>query len=136
MFGRWWAPNNPLSISYSADHTAEWKPYLFEEDIADRPQTFESYDDRMYVVVRKGYEHPEIVGKYVSAIFDHARYEDDLYANEVNEYFSINVDPTARPMEYQCRLYRRPLPVRGESSEGAERRNQCDGALRVGKILL
>ena len=48
--------------------------------------------------VRKGYEHPEIVGKYVSAIFDHARYEDDLYANEVNEYFSINVDPTARPM--------------------------------------
>ena len=26
VFGRWWAPNNPLSISYSADHTAEWKP--------------------------------------------------------------------------------------------------------------
>ena len=110
VFGRWWAPNNPLSISYSADHTVEWKPYLFEEDIDDRPQTFESYDDRMYVVVRKGYEHPEIVGKYVSAIFDYARYEDDLYANEVNEYFSINVDPTARPMninvDYIDALYR------------------------------
>lgn len=110
VFGRWWAPNNPLSISYSTDHTIEWKPYLFEEDIDDRPQTFESYDDRMYVVVRKGYEHPEIVGKYVSAIFDYARYEDDLYANEVNEYFSINVDPTARPMninvDYIDALYR------------------------------
>ena len=110
MFGRWWAPNNPLSISYSTDHTIEWKPYLFEEDIDDRPQTFESYDDRMYMVVRKGYEHPEIVGKYVSAIFDYARYEDDLYANEVNEYFSINVDPTARPMninvDYIDVLYR------------------------------
>ena len=35
VFGRWWAPNNPLSISYSADHTAEWKPYLFEEDDED-----------------------------------------------------------------------------------------------------
>lgn len=29
---------------------------------------FESYDQWMYVVVRKGYEHPEIVAKYVSAI--------------------------------------------------------------------
>lgn len=110
VFGRWWAPNNPLSISYSADSTAEWKPYLFEEDIAERPQTFESYDDWMYVVVRKGYEHPEIVGKYVSAIFDYARYEDDRYASEVNEYFSINVDPTARPMninvDYADALYR------------------------------
>lgn len=110
VFGRWWAPNNPLSISYNADSTAEWKPYLFEEDIADRPQTFESYDGWMYVVVRKGYEHPEIVGKYVSAIFDYSRYEDDQYASEVNEYFSINVDPTARPMninvDYVDALYR------------------------------
>lgn len=110
IFGRWWAPNNPLSISYSADSSAEWKPYLFAEDIEDRPQTFESYDEWMYVVVRKGYEHPEIVGKYVSAIFDYARYEDNRYANEVNEYFSINVDPTARPMninvDYVDALYR------------------------------
>ena len=64
----------------------------------------------MYVVVRKGYEHPEIVGKYVSAIFDYSRYEDDRYASEVNEYFSINVDPTARPMninvDYVDALYR------------------------------
>ena len=109
-FGRWWAPNNPLSLSYSADNAAEWKPYLFAEDVQDQPQTFESYDEWMYVVVRKGYEHPEIVGKYVSAIFDYSRYEDDQYASEVNEYFSINVDPTARPMninvDYIDALYR------------------------------
>ena len=72
-FGRWWAPNNPLSLSYSEDKSAEWKPYLFAEDVQDEPQTFESYDEWMYVVVRKGYEHPEIVGKYVSAIFDCSR---------------------------------------------------------------
>ncbi len=110
IFGRWWAPNNPLSISYGADSSADWKPYVFAEDIADRPQTFESYDGWMYVVVRKGYEHPEIVGKYVSAIFDYSRYEDDQYAGEVNEYFAINVDPTARPMninvDYVDALYR------------------------------
>ena len=109
-FGRWWAPNNPLSLSYSEDKSAEWKPYLFAEDVQDEPQTFESYDEWMYVVVRKGYEHPEIVGKYVSAIFDYSRYEDDHYASEVNDYFSINVDPTARPMninvDYIDALYR------------------------------
>ena len=109
-FGRWWAPNNPLSLSYSEDKSAEWKPYLFAEDVQDEPQTFEAYDEWMYVVVRKGYEHPEIVGKYVSAIFDYSRYEDDHHASEVNDYFSINVDPTARPMninvDYIDALYR------------------------------
>ena len=49
------------------------------------------------MVVRKGYEHPEIVAKYVSAIFDQSRYANDSAAREVNDYFSINVDPTARP---------------------------------------
>ena len=110
IFGRWWAPNNPLSLSYSADNTAEWKPYLFAEDVQNQVQTFESYDEWMYVVVRKGYDYPEIVGKYVSAIFDYSRYEDDRYASEVNDYFSINVDPTARPMninvDYIDALYR------------------------------
>ena len=28
VFGRWWAPNNPLNLSYSEDNTADWKPYL------------------------------------------------------------------------------------------------------------
>ena len=46
----------------------------------------------MYVVVRKGYEHPEIVAKYVSAIFDQSRYANDASARELNDYFSINVD--------------------------------------------
>ena len=110
IFGRWWAPNNPLSLSYEADNTAVWKPYLFAEDVQEQPQTFEAYDEWMYVVVRKGYEHPEIVGKYVSAIFDYSRYEDDRYANDVNEYFSLNVDPTARPLninvDYNDALFR------------------------------
>lgn len=112
IFGRWWAPNNPLISSYSADNSARWKPYLFppEEKEAEPEIIFESYDDWMYVVVRKGYAYPEIVGKYVSVIFDYSRYEDDKYANEVNDYFAINVDPTARPMninvDYIDALYR------------------------------
>ena len=109
IFGRWWAPNNPLSFSYAAEKNADWKPYLVTENEDKKVPTFESYDDCMYVVVRKGYEHPEIVGKYVSAIFDYARYTDQN-ATEVNEYFALNVDPTARPLninvDYVDALYR------------------------------
>ena len=110
VFGRWWAPNNPLNASYDEDNTADWKPYFLTAEEENQVKTFVSFDDWMYVVVRKGYEHPEIVGKYVSAIFDYSRYEDVQYAREVNEYFSINVDPTARPMninvDYRDALYR------------------------------
>ena len=111
--GRWWAPNNPLSAAYNVDSNAEWKPYLLDKEQVNETQkisVFESYDQWMYVVVRKGYEHPEIVAKYVSAIFDQSRYANDSAAREVNDYFSINVDPTARPLninvDYEDALYR------------------------------
>ena len=47
--------------------------------------------------MRKGYEHPEIVMKIISVLFDYTRYEADD-AEEVNDYFALNVDPTARPL--------------------------------------
>ena len=47
--------------------------------------------------MRKGYEHPEIVMKIISVLFDYTRYEAED-AREVNEYFALNVDPTARPL--------------------------------------
>ncbi len=110
IFGYWWAPNNPLSISYSKDRTAKWQPYLLTGDVGQKIQKFESYDDRLYVVVRKGYEHPEIVGKYVSALFDYGRFTDEEGAREVNDYFMLNVDPTARPLninvDYRDAIYR------------------------------
>ncbi len=69
-----------LSAAYSVDSNAEWKPYLLDKEQVNETQkisVFESYDQWMYVVVRKGYEHPEIVAKYVSAIFDQSRYAND-----------------------------------------------------------
>lgn len=107
VFGNWWAPNNPLSATSKSNESAVWKPYLITTK--KQKEVLESYNDLLYVVVRKGYEHPEIVGKYVSTLFDYTRYE-DRNAADINDYFSMNVDPTARPMninvDYWDGLYR------------------------------
>ena len=47
--------------------------------------------------MRKGYEHPEIVMKIISVLFDYTRYEAED-ADDVNEYSALNVEPTARPL--------------------------------------
>ena len=101
IFGYWWAPNNPLSLSYSADRTAKWQPYLLTGNAATRTRTFQSYEDCLYVVVRKGYEHPEIVMKIMTALFDNARYRHDG-SEEIDLYQKRGVDTTARPLVANC----------------------------------
>lgn len=95
FFGLWWTPNNPLMESYEKNSEADWEPYYLQE-LADK-NVYESFRDNKYVVVRKGYEHPEIVMKIISVLFDYTRYEAED-AREVNEYFALNVDPTVRPL--------------------------------------
>lgn len=95
FFGLWWTPNNPLMDQLDQDPGAEWEPYYFESKKS--VHTYASFRDNKYVVVRKGYEHPEIVMKIISVLFDYTRYEADD-AEEVNDYFALNVDPTARPL--------------------------------------
>lgn len=95
FFGLWWTPNNPLMDQYEQDPTAEWEPYYFKS--SREVHTYASFRDNKYVVVRKGYEHPEIVMKIISVLFDYTRYEAED-ADEVNDYFALNVDPTARPL--------------------------------------
>lgn len=95
FFGLWWTPNNPLMDAVERDKTADWEPYYLQEP-SDQ-EIYASLRNNKYVVVRKGYEHPEIVMKIISVLFDYTRYEADD-AEEVNDYFALNVDPTARPL--------------------------------------
>lgn len=95
FFGLWWTPNNPLMDALEKNPNAVWKPYYFG---IDRPEhMYESFRDNKYVVVRKGYEHPEIVMKIISVLFDYTRYDAED-ADEVNGYFALNVEPSARPL--------------------------------------
>lgn len=95
FFGLWWTPNNPLMDSYELDPASDWQPYYFP--VQTSKNAYASFRDNKYVVVRKGYEHPEIVMKIISVLFDYTRYEAED-AQEVNRYFALNVDPTARPL--------------------------------------
>lgn len=104
FFGLWWTPNNPLMDTYDRDGTAEWEPYYLTEDALNGSQRFATFRDNKYVVVRKGYEHPEIVMKIISVLFDYTRYE-AKDADEVNSYFALNVDPTARPLVINVDYY-------------------------------
>ena len=46
----------------------------------------------------------------MSTLFDYGRFEDQKQSDEINEYFSLNVDPTARPLninvDYWDAIYR------------------------------
>lgn len=107
FFGWWWAPNNPLSSTY--DGESEWKPYLFTDEDGC-VQTSVSYGRHYCIVARKDFEHPEIIPKVLSALFDYARYDGKENAEEVGTYLGMNVDPTATPfvinMDYSDAIFR------------------------------
>ena len=97
FFGPWWSPNNPLMSAMQKNPNAEWQPYRIQTD-KDGQTSFASQNPNdKYVVVRKGYKHPEIVMKIVSVLFDDLRYDEDD-VREMERYYQDNVDPTARPL--------------------------------------
>ena len=82
-------------FDYEKDKNADWEPYYLQQPEHDN--AYASFRDNKYVVVRKGYKHPEIVMKIISVLFDYTRYEAED-ADDVNEYSALNVEPTARPL--------------------------------------
>ena len=97
FFGPWWAPNNPLANAVSRNPDADWQPYLIATD-SDGTTSYHSQNPcYKYVVVRKGYEHPENAAKMISVMFDKVRF-DCTDSEEFKNYYQINVEPTARPL--------------------------------------
>lgn len=97
FFGPWRAPNNPLANAVSRNPDADWQPYLIATD-SDGTTSYHSQNPcYKYVVVRKGYEHPEIAAKMISVMFDKVRF-DCTDSEEFKNYYQINVEPTARPL--------------------------------------
>lgn len=66
FFGPWWAPYYPLSKAISQDTKAEWRVYAVPLDKAGRFNVSESPVTDRYLVVRKGYAHPEAALKLLN----------------------------------------------------------------------
>lgn len=96
FFGPWWAPNNPLMQAVEQNKDAEWQPYLIATEKSGLISYHTQNPSGKYIVVRKGYEYPEIACKIVSVLFDYLRYN-DRDNQEIVDYYKENVDPTARP---------------------------------------
>ena len=96
FFGPWWAPNNPLMQAVEQTKDAEWQPYLIATEKSGLTSYHTQNPSGKYIVVRKGYEYPEIACKIVSVLFDYLRYN-DRDNQEIVDYYKENVDPTARP---------------------------------------
>ena len=97
FFGPWWAPNNPLVNAVNTNPDADWQPYLIQTS-DDGSTSYHSQNPcYKYVVVRKGYEHPEIAAKMISVMFDKVRF-DCTDSEEFKNYYQLNVEPTARPL--------------------------------------
>lgn len=96
FFAPWWAPNNPLMESMQSNPEANWQPYLIPTNEDGSCSVYAQDPSNKYIVVRKGYEHPEIVMKIISVLFDYERFQDK--DEEILASYSSNLDPSARPI--------------------------------------
>lgn len=101
LFGWWWAPNNPLIECMKKNPSAKWEPFLLPVKQDGSVHAYIPPVSQKYIVVRKGYQHPEIVMKIMSMLYDYARYQDKS-VQELQTSFSQNVDPTATPLVLNC----------------------------------
>jgi len=79
MFYPWWAPYYPLNEAMKQDPEAEWVPYLAPFDGEGVFNTQISATTDSWMVVRKGYEHPEAVVKAVS-LMNHDKNDPEIQA--------------------------------------------------------
>lgn len=96
FFGLWWSPNNPLMNSLNYDSSAKWEPFMIPTNEDGSTSFCSQNPSNKFIVVRKGYEHPEIVMKECSVLFDYFN-SSNKETYEIKQYYVNNVDPTARP---------------------------------------
>ena len=82
------------------------------------------------MVVRKGYEYPEIVPKILSVMFDYMRYSYDDPRGEFQQYYTGNIDPTARPLAINLD-YNQALTICYENLQAALNGEKSEDELEI-----
>jgi len=73
FFGPWWMPDWPLNSALANNPDADWAPVLAPLDENGEFNVYRQRPNNTWIVVRKGYEHPELVFKMLSVVMAHSR---------------------------------------------------------------
>jgi putative aldouronate transport system substrate-binding protein len=65
MMGPWWLSWWPLADSVNSDPNADWQPYMIQDVNGEYTYSMGDYTNS-FVVVKKGYPHPEVVLKILN----------------------------------------------------------------------
>ena len=71
FFGPWWMPDWPLNSALANNPKADWVPVLAPIDDTGSFNVYRQRPNNQWMVVRKGYEHPEILFKLTSFAIEH-----------------------------------------------------------------
>ncbi|ASA20407.1 extracellular solute-binding protein [Paenibacillus donghaensis] len=99
FFGPWWMPYYPLSEAVALDTKAEWRAYAAPLDDSGKFVTHMAPVTDRYLVVRKGYEHPEAVVKLLNAFTRLERRQDPNLA-EVDKMDDFAAETGIQPRAY------------------------------------
>ncbi|WP_052339416.1 extracellular solute-binding protein [Gorillibacterium massiliense] len=99
FFGPWWMPYWPLSEAVAADTKAEWRAFAFPLDADGKFVTHSAPVTDRYLVVRKGYKHPEAVVKLLNAFTRYERRQDPNAA-EVRKLDNFVAETGIQPRAY------------------------------------
>ena len=99
FFGNWWGAWE-VADSMTLNKEARWEPYICPVGADGKVTMFTGNPNSGYVVVRKGFEHPELIVKLANMQFDYSRYEekDDEAYKELADYSELNAGGTILDM--------------------------------------
>lgn len=105
----WWG-SWTVADSLKLNPDAEWVPYVAPQAEDGSVTMFTGNPNSSYLVVRKGFEHPEAAVKIASTQFDYQRYQekDEATLKEFADYSKHNVGgtPLAVNIDYYDAFYR------------------------------
>ncbi len=93
VLDNWWGSWTVMD-TLKLDPNAEWVPYCAPVGDDGAVTMFTGNPNSSYIVVRKGYEHPEVLMKLADVQFDYSRYEDkdEKSTKEITDYKNLNID--------------------------------------------
>ena len=84
FFGNYWS-SEILPDSLLKNPQADWTPYIVPKNTEGEVTMFEGNPNSSYIVVRKGYSHPEIAVKMASVQFDYVQDKEPEFTEQLNK---------------------------------------------------